>query len=158
MKMNHRVVDAGFRVLNLVHRSILRSTGSRLGASAFGLRFVELHTVGRRTGRERTVVLASPVVEGDSYVLVASKGGDARDPDWFKNLLVQPEVVLKVGVRSVPARARVASEDEAAQLWPRIIAAYRPYASYRRRTTRTIPLVICEPRHEAADGVVASSP
>jgi hypothetical protein len=43
-------------------------------------------------------------------------------------------------------KARVASEEEAAELWPRIVAAYGPYGSYRRRTSREIPLVICEPR------------
>ena len=107
---------------------------------------VELHTTGRRTGRERTVLLAAPVIEAERIVLVASKGGDDRNPDWFENLLAQPDAEVTIGRRRRAVRARVASETEATDLWPRVVAAYGPYASYRRRAKREIPLVICEPR------------
>jgi deazaflavin-dependent oxidoreductase (nitroreductase family) len=146
MRAPRGLVDVGFKVLNLVHRTILHATGARLGTSAFGLSFVELHTTGRKSGLERTVFLAAPVVEGDTLVLVASKGGDDRDPEWFKNLVSHPDVEVTQGTRRRHVRARVANADEASELWPRVIAAYKPYASYRRRATREIPLVICEPR------------
>jgi deazaflavin-dependent oxidoreductase (nitroreductase family) len=107
---------------------------------------VELFTVGRRSGRTISTMLTSPVVDGEKVILVASKGGDDRDPDWYRNLKVQPDVEMTMRGRRRPMRARVASEEEMARLWPRIVAAYKPYGSYRRRTSRQIPLVICEPR------------
>ncbi len=146
MRVPRRVVNGGFKALNLFHRSVLRASGARVGASAFGMTIVELHTTGRRTGRERTVLLAAPVIEAERIVLVASKGGDDRNPDWFENLLAQPDAEVTIGRRRRAVRARVASETEATDLWPRVVAAYGPYASYRRRAKREIPLVICEPR------------
>lgn len=146
MRAPRQLVDTGFKALNLLHHTILRVTGARVGTSAFGLTFVQLHTLGRRTGLTRTVLLVAPVIDGDTFVLVASKGGDDRDPEWFKNLVVNPDIELTIGTKRRPMRARVASADEAALLWPRVIDTYKPYASYRRRTRREIPLVICEPR------------
>ena len=146
MRVPRRVVNGGFKALNLFHRSVLRVSGARLGASAFGMRIVELHTIGRKSGQERTVLLAAPVLEGERIVLVASKGGDDNNPDWFENLLVHPDVAVTIGRTRRSVRARVASEAEAADLWPLVVAAYRPYATYRQRAKREIPLVICEPR------------
>ena len=140
------LVDRGFRALNLVHRSVLRATHSRVGASAFGMLIVELHTTGRTSGRERTVLLAAPVVDDGRVVLVASKGGDDRNPDWFMNLLAHPDVELTMRGERRAVRARVADKTEEDELWPRVVAAYKPYASYRRRARRDVPLVICEPR------------
>ena len=146
MRVPQRLVDVGFKALNLIHRTVLRASGARVGSSAFGLTFVELHTTGRTSGRERTVLLVAPILENERIVLVASKGGDDRDPEWLKNLLVHPDVDVTVRRERRALRARVATRAEEDELWPRVIAVYSSYASYRRRTTREIPLVICEPR------------
>jgi len=106
---------------------------------------VELHTVGRKSGRPRSTMLTAPVVDGDRVVLVASKGGDDRDPDWYRNLVDHPKIELTMSGRRRPMRARRASTDEKAELWPRVVAAYKGYGDYQRRTKRDIPLVICEP-------------
>lgn len=111
-----------------------------------GMPVVELRTVGRRSGQPRFTMLTAPVVDGDRVVLVASKNGDDRDPDWFRNLLAQPEVELTIEGRSRAMRARPASADEKADLWPRVLSAYQGYAAYQRRSKRDIPLVICDPR------------
>ncbi|MGC1420634.1 MAG: nitroreductase/quinone reductase family protein [Acidimicrobiales bacterium] len=140
------VKDVGFRALNKTHRAILHLSRGRVGASAFGMPAVELFTVGRRSGRTISTMLTSPVVDGEKVILVASKGGDDRDPDWYRNLKAHPDVDVTMRGRRRPMSARVASEEEAAELWPHIVAAYKPYGSYRRRTSRQIPLVICEPR------------
>jgi deazaflavin-dependent oxidoreductase (nitroreductase family) len=79
-------------------------------------------------------------------VLVASKGGDDRNPDWYRNLTARPEVELTMDGRHRPMRARTATAEERDELWPRVVAAYKGYAAYQRRTDRDIPLVICEPR------------
>ena len=151
MRLRRLVVDRGFRALNVLHRSILRVSGGRLGSSAFNMTMVELHTIGRRSGQAHTVLLAAPVVDGETLVLVASKGGDHREPDWLKNLLAHPDVDVTIRGERRPVHARVADAVEQVELWPRVIGAYRPYATYRRRANRVIPLVVCEPR-EDSDG------
>jgi deazaflavin-dependent oxidoreductase (nitroreductase family) len=146
MNLQHRMADLGFKALSGIHRAFLRATGGRVLASAFGMPVVELRTVGRRSGLPRTTVLTAPVTDGDRVVLVASKGGDDRDPDWYRNLLAHPEVELTMAGRRRLMRARQASPEEKAELWPRVVAAYQGYAGYQRRTKRDIPLVICDPR------------
>jgi deazaflavin-dependent oxidoreductase (nitroreductase family) len=108
---------------------------------------VELHTVGRKTGRARSTLLTAPLVDGDRVVLVASKGGDDHDPDWYRNLVAHPDIELTLAGERRAMRARTASAQEKADMWPRVVAAYKSYGSYQRRTARDIPLVICEPRH-----------
>ena len=145
MTLQQSLADLGLRAMSETHRAILRLTGGRVLSSPLGMPAVELHTVGRKTGRPRSTMLTAPVVDGDRVVLVASKGGDDRDPDWYRNLLAQPEIELTMARRR-PMLARPASAAEKAELWPRVVAAYRGYDGYRRRTKRDIPLVICEPR------------
>jgi deazaflavin-dependent oxidoreductase (nitroreductase family) len=144
--LQHRLADIGLRTMSQAHRAILHGTGGRVLDSAFGMPVVELQTVGRKSGLPRTTMLTAPIIDGDRVVLVASKGGDDRDPDWYRNLMAQPEIELTVAGQHRLLRARRASPDEKAELWPRVVAAYRGYAGYQRRTDRDIPLVICEPR------------
>ena len=140
------VVDAGFKTMKRVHRAVLSLSGGRVAAFVFGMPVVELHTVGRRSGLPRTTMLTTPVLDGDRTVLVASRGGDRRHPDWYRNLVAHPDAELVVGGQRRPVRARTATADEKAELWPRVVAAYRGYARYQSRTARDIPIVICEPR------------
>jgi deazaflavin-dependent oxidoreductase (nitroreductase family) len=137
--------DLGFKALNLFHRSIVRVSGGRIGMSAFGMPVITLHTVGRTSSRAHSTMLTVPVMDSDRIVLVASKGGDDRDPDWFRNLMAHPDAELTMGDKRRRVRARLATEEERGELWPRVIATYKGYGSYRKRTKREIPLVICEP-------------
>jgi deazaflavin-dependent oxidoreductase (nitroreductase family) len=146
MSMQRYLTDFGFKTVTQIHRTILHVTGGRVLGSAFGMPVVELHTVGRTSGLPRSTMLAAPVVDGDRVVLVASKGGDDRDPDWYRNLMAHPEIELTMDGRRRPMLAHRASQEEKAELWPRVVAAYRGYAGYQRRTERDIPVVICEPR------------
>ncbi|MHB1582802.1 MAG: nitroreductase/quinone reductase family protein [Acidimicrobiales bacterium] len=139
------LADLGFRAMNQLHRSILRVTGGRVLNRPFGMPVVELTTVGRRSGRRRTTMLTAPVVDGERVVLVASKGGDDRDPDWFRNLLANPEVELTLEGRTRQMRARRATPEEKAALWPQVVATYKGYGGYQARTQRDIPVVICDP-------------
>jgi deazaflavin-dependent oxidoreductase (nitroreductase family) len=94
-------------------------------------------------------MLTSPVQEGDVVVLVASYGGDDRHPTWFLNLRSNPEVEVMMMGDTRRMRARVASAEEKAELWPRVTGAYRSYAQYQRSTSRDIPLVMLEPAGSA---------
>jgi len=146
MSLQQYLADIGLKTMSRVHRTIVHLSGGRVLSSAFGMPAVELHTVGRKSGRPRSTMLTAPVVDGDRVVLVASKGGDDRDPDWYRNLVACPEIELTMAGRRRPMRARRASPDEKAELWPRVVAAYKGYGAYQRRTERDIPLVVCEPR------------
>jgi deazaflavin-dependent oxidoreductase (nitroreductase family) len=146
MPLRAALADSGLKFMNLAHRTVLKASGGRLLTTAFGMPAVTLEVTGRKSGLPRTTMLTAPIMDDEKVVLVASKGGDDRDPEWFKNLMVNPDVtvtVIKTGeVRHL--RARVASEDEKAALWPQIVAAYKGYAGYQRRTDRKIPVIICE--------------
>ena len=140
------MVDLGFKVLNAAHRGILAATGGRFPKSLLGMAPVELRTVGRKSGQIRSTMLTSPVHDETRVVLVASKGGDDRDPQWYRNLLANPDVEVVIGGSTRKMRARTASPDEKAALWPDIVAVYKWYDSYQQRADRDIPVVICEPR------------
>jgi deazaflavin-dependent oxidoreductase (nitroreductase family) len=102
-----------------------------------------LTTVGRRSGRERVVPLLY-VEDGGRFVVVGSNGGDARPPAWWLNLRARPEARIQIGGERFAVRARQASAGESERLWPELLAVYPPYADYRRRTRREIPLVVLE--------------
>lgn len=145
-EQRNKVVDVGFKIMNGVHRSIYAATGGRFPRTLLGMAAVELHTIGRKSGQTRRTMLASPVNDDTRVVLVASKGGDDRDPQWYRNLTANPDVEVVIGGATRKLRARTASPDEKAALWPDIVAAYKYYESYQNRADRDIPVVICEPR------------
>ncbi len=138
--------DVGFRVLNRVHKSVLRATGGRWPRTLSGMTAVELHTIGRKSGLPRSSMLTSPIHDESRVVLVASKGGNERDPLWYGNLRANPDVEVTMNGATRAMRARTASKDEKAELWPEIVATYKNYAQYQERSGRDIPVVICEPR------------
>ena len=140
-------MDGVVKTMNVVHRGLLKATGGRVGSEVMGMAAVELHTTGRKSGQRRSVMLTSPVSEpGKRYVVVASKGGDDRHPDWYHNIQADPNVELTVEGETSAWTARTATPEERAELWPQVTAAYKGYAGYQKRTDREIPLVICEPR------------
>jgi deazaflavin-dependent oxidoreductase (nitroreductase family) len=146
MNVRDSMVDTGGKLMNVIHRTILAVSGGRILNRPFGMPAVELHTIGRKTGKERVNMLTAPINDPDRVVIVASKGGDDRDPDWYRNLVANPDIEIVIEGQSRKMRARTASSQEKAELWPRITAAYGGYAGYQERTTRDIPVVICEPR------------
>jgi deazaflavin-dependent oxidoreductase (nitroreductase family) len=142
--------DRAMAAMSGFHRWLIRVSRGRLGWRIGRLVTVELHTTGRHSGQPRTAILSAPIAEPDRVVLVASKGGSDRHPAWYLNLVADPDVVVdrREGRRAM--RARTATPEERAELWPRVTAAYPGYARYQERTLREIPIVICEPRD--ADG------
>ena len=148
MGFRDTLTDLLMKALNAVHRGVLIVSGGRVGRTIGSMPAVELHTIGRSSGKRRSTMLAAPVHGDGRYVLVASKGGDDRNPQWYLNLVANPDVELTVDGTTVPMRARTASAAEKAELWPGIVATYRGYAGYQHKTERDIPVVICEPRSD----------
>jgi deazaflavin-dependent oxidoreductase (nitroreductase family) len=138
--------DIVMKAMNAAHRAVLVLSRGRIGYQGEGMPVLELTTVGRRSGVPRSVLLTSPLREGDTIVVVASRGGDDRHPDWLLNLQAQPrvEVALQGGPRR-PMSARIAGSAERDRLWRQITSTNPRYASYQRRTTREIPVVLLEP-------------
>ncbi|MGZ6790839.1 MAG: nitroreductase/quinone reductase family protein [Mycobacteriaceae bacterium] len=138
--------DAMLKAMNACHRVLLKVSGERLGWSFDNMPALELTTTGRKSGQPRAVMLTSPLQEGSAVVVVASRGGDDRPPAWLLNLQAKPEVEVSLqGKAKQPMRARVATAEERARMWPRITAEHKNYAGYQRKTTREIPLVLLEP-------------
>lgn len=138
--------DLQLKTMNAGHRLLLKLTGGRLGSKVMGMPSLELTTIGRKSGEPRPVMLTAPIIDGDTIVVVASRGGDPTHPAWFLNLRDNPAV--KVSLQQGPRRtmkASIASPEERAELWPRVVAAYRGYGGYQRKTTREIPLVLLTP-------------
>jgi deazaflavin-dependent oxidoreductase (nitroreductase family) len=144
--VQHVPSDLALRAMNTIHRGLLKISGDRVGWMVSDMPVLELTTTGRISGRPRSVMLTSPLQEGSAIVVVASRGGDETHPAWFLNLRDNPEV--EVSLRGSPKRrmmARMATPEERARLWPRVIAAHKRYAGYQQRTAREIPLVLIEP-------------
>jgi deazaflavin-dependent oxidoreductase (nitroreductase family) len=138
--------DLTFKVMNAIHRTMLKVTGGRRGWTVSNMPALELTTIGRRSGQPRTVLLTSPVQDGSSLVVVASRGGDDYPPSWYLNLCANPAVEVSLqGGPTVRMHARVASADERARLWPLVIADHSNYAGYQTKTQREIPLVLLDP-------------
>ena len=138
--------DLSMRAMNAVHRGLIAITRGRRGWQFGQTPALELTTTGRRSGEPRTTMLTSPLQLGGALVVVASRGGDDRHPAWYLNLVANPDVrVALAGRPPVPMRARVLTDAERADLWPRITATHANYAAYQRKTQRVIPLVLLEP-------------
>jgi deazaflavin-dependent oxidoreductase (nitroreductase family) len=139
--------DLALKTMNAVHRTILKISGGHVGFRVAGMPVVQLTTIGRKSGQPRTVMLTSPARVGEALVVVASRGGDDRNPAWFLNLENDPHVQVAVqGGPSQPMLARVATTQERDELWPQIAAEYTNYAGYQTKTNRVIPLVLLEPQ------------
>lgn len=138
--------DLFLKTMNTVHRGLLKLSGGHLGWHASRMPVLELTTTGRKSGRPRSVMLTSPVQEGSTIVIVASRGGDDHHPAWFLNLRDNPDVdVTWKGEPKRQMRAQVASAEERARLWPLVTAGHQNYAGYQTKTEREIPLVLLTP-------------
>ena len=142
--------DAFYRVGTGIHRAIFNVSKGRIFGKAFGMPLIELVTTGRGSGKERSTMLSVPLVDGDRLVLVASFGGDDRHPTWYLNLQANPEVRAKMAGSTRTMIARIATEEERAELWPRITSVFEGYARYQERTERQIPVIILDPPRSRA--------
>ena len=139
--------DAHLKLMNALHRVVLKASFGKIGGNLLGMPAFELTTTGRKSGKRRSVMLTAPAEEGDTLVVVASKGGNDEHPAWFLNLRDNPEVEVRfAGKDPKPMTARVADAKERARLWPIITEDHDNYAGYQKNTDREIPVVLLEPR------------
>jgi deazaflavin-dependent oxidoreductase (nitroreductase family) len=142
--MNTAVKDTIGRTVVGLHRTIYRASGGRLLNGMGGMPVLQLTTTGRKSGEKRTSMLTVPLHHEGHPVVVASRGGDDRPPSWYLNLKANPEVTVEFKGTTGPAQARVATDAERETLWPKVVASYKGYGEYQKKTDRVIPLVILE--------------
>jgi deazaflavin-dependent oxidoreductase (nitroreductase family) len=122
-----------------------RANEGKVGGPFEGTPMLLLHTTGRRSGKARV----NPLVywpEGDRLVIFASKGGAPTHPDWYRNLMAQPDTTVEVGTGTVAVHARETEGDERQDLFDRITAVMPGFADYQARTSRRIPIIMLEHR------------
>jgi deazaflavin-dependent oxidoreductase (nitroreductase family) len=100
-----------------------------------------LTTTGARSGLPRVTPLIF-TRDGDRLVVIASKGGEPTNPDWYHNLLAHPAATVEVGGETFPVRAAVAEGAERRRLFDQQAAQMPFFADYERTTPRTIPVVV----------------
>ncbi|MGH2472186.1 MAG: nitroreductase/quinone reductase family protein [Candidatus Limnocylindria bacterium] len=131
------------RVFWRIHRAFMRLSGGRFGRTGT-LPALLLTTRGRKTGESRDVTL-NFMPDCGALVVIASYGGEDRDPAWWQNLKANPEGgVLHDGKRTM-VRAREADGAERQALWDRFVAADPSYLEYQQRTERRLAVVVLEP-------------
>jgi deazaflavin-dependent oxidoreductase (nitroreductase family) len=99
---------------------------------------------GRKTGKKRTLPLMyNP--RGDDVILVASRAGTPACPNWYHNLMANPEIEVEVGRDNRRYNVRQADDTEKAELWPLLVGNYKDFDLYQNRTERNNPVRICSP-------------
>jgi len=137
----HQLKDTFSRLATTLHTQLIRTTGGRVGGKMFKQPMMLLTVTGRTSGQPRVTPLLC-IRDGDRYLAVGSNGGDDRTPQWVQNLLANPVATIELEGETIPVRAAIATAEEKKALWPKVLAAYKGYDNYQRRTSRDIPVVI----------------
>jgi deazaflavin-dependent oxidoreductase (nitroreductase family) len=133
-------------VLKLMSRShvfLNGITGGRLFNTLAGDEVCFVTMRGAKSGRQITMPLMY-VPYGSGVLLVASQGGAPKNPVWYHNIFAHPDIEVRHRGQCMKLHARLATPEEKPSLWPICDARYAPYADYRARTTRDIPIFVCE--------------
>jgi deazaflavin-dependent oxidoreductase (nitroreductase family) len=129
-----------------LHAKVLRLSGGRMKRSflfAGGQPVLAITTTGRKSGEPRSTVIAC-LEDGDDLIVVPSNAGQDRAPAWWLNLQANPRADVEYLGERRNVRARAASDEEEARLWPKVLEQYDGFEDYRRYTDRQIPVVILE--------------
>jgi deazaflavin-dependent oxidoreductase (nitroreductase family) len=120
-----------------------RANCGKVGGRYEGWDLLLLHTIGAKSGQPRV----NPLVytkDGDRFVIIASKGGAAKHPAWYHNLVANPEISVEVGEETLRAKAIVTAEPERTELFERMAESYPFFTEYQRKTDRVIPVIAIE--------------
>lgn len=139
-----------------IHQFLYRFSHGLVGRHVGGHPALLLTTRGRRSNRERVVALIY-ARRGKALIVVASNGGSAHEPGWYRNLMAEPQVLVLIGRKHFAARARVAEGAERDELWNLVNRKNRGFAPlihpgakgrydvYQRHAQRQIPIVVLTP-------------
>ncbi len=125
-----------------LHKRLYRWSNGRIGARMANLPVLLLDTVGRRSGTPRTNALTY-LPWGDAFVVIASVLGEPKHPAWYHNLVAHPtEVTVQDGPEPFLVHVRLVEGEEYNTWWARSVAVCAPYAQYKEKTSRQIPLFV----------------
>lgn len=130
------------KAMTRAHVFLHRLSGGRLFNELAGDEVCFVTMTGAKSGKTLTIPLMY-VPHQDGVLLVASQGGAPKNPVWFGNLVKHPDIEVNHRGTRMQLRARQARPEEKAALWPICDQHYAPYAEYRTRTTRDIPIFVC---------------
>ncbi len=120
-----------------------RANDGKVGGMFEGMPLLLIHHVGAKTGTQRVNPLAYQRI-GDSVAVFASKGGAPTNPDWFHNLVTNPDVTVEIGTDRYPATARVAAGEERERIWSAQKAKYPVFGEYEEKSGRQIPVIVID--------------
>ncbi|HEY5171049.1 MAG TPA: nitroreductase family deazaflavin-dependent oxidoreductase [Acidimicrobiia bacterium] len=132
-----------FNAFNAAVIDEFRNNGGQVTGMFAGAPLVLITTTGAKSGKRRT----TPIVyttDGDRLVIIASKGGAPTSPDWYHNLVANPDVTVELPNETFAARARVAEDPERERLYRAQAALMPNFDAYEKATTRKIPVVVLE--------------
>jgi deazaflavin-dependent oxidoreductase (nitroreductase family) len=122
-----------------------RQNGGKVGGRFEGAPMLLLHTTGAKSGVERVNPLVYKALDGGRQVIFASKGGAPTHPDWYRNLVANPDVSIEVGTETIARRARVATGEERERIWSEQKTEMPGFAEYEKTAgDREIPVVVLE--------------
>ncbi len=137
------ISERAFHTILQIHAFIYERTGGLVGHRMLGVPCLMLRTTGRKSGQTRTNSLVY-AMDGDRYLVVASKGGAPKAPAWLLNLRAKPDVQVQIGRTRFQAAATEIGPDDPdyARVWKLVNDnnASR-YAAYQKKTTRAIPVI-----------------
>jgi deazaflavin-dependent oxidoreductase (nitroreductase family) len=132
--------DAEYRERNLTVVETFRANDGRMPNGAAVLL---LTSKGARSGQTRLNPLAY-TRDGERLVVIASKGGNPSNPDWYHNVVANPDVTVEVDGERFQARARVTEGTERQRLFDAQAALMPNFAEYQQKTSRQIPVIVLE--------------
>jgi deazaflavin-dependent oxidoreductase (nitroreductase family) len=130
---NHRIIEE------------LRASRGKPDNPFVNRRLLLLTTTGAKSGQPRTKPMLY-IPDGDRLLVIASNAGAPTHPDWYRNLLVYPQVIVELGNETFAATATVAEGAERQRLWEKIVALYPFFTEHQAQVSREIPVVVLERR------------
>jgi len=123
-----------------------RANDGRVGGRFEGRTLLLLHHRGAKTGTERINPVAYQRLSEDAVAVFASKGGASTNPDWYHNVVANPDVTVEIGTETFRARARVAKSTERDSIWEQQKRDWPGFAEYEEKTRgiREIPVVVLD--------------
>lgn len=151
-QLNSPVLATMMKYAGRAHAWLYRRSGGKIGANwRVGAGFKKpvptllLEHRGRKSGK----TFASPLVymtDGDDVIIVASMGGRDNNPQWYYNLVADPDVFIEMGRDRRAVRAVKAGAEEKQRLWPKLVETYADFDTYQSWTDRDIPVFVLKPR------------
>jgi deazaflavin-dependent oxidoreductase (nitroreductase family) len=120
-----------------------RENGGKVSGIFAGVPLLLLTTTGAKSGKPRV----SPLIyttDGDRLAIIASKGGEPTNPDWYHNLIANPVATVEVGTEKFQVRANVANPTDRDRLYAKMVETWPDFAEYEKKTTRKIPVFVLE--------------